>query len=137
MPINYKEYHPKWRLISKLIRVNRAKNRCECCGIPNKVIVKRLPDGGYRFLTAMEWDLINSRIKYQKSNLSECLKHFKFTKIVLTVAHLDHNKENNRFYNLKALCQKCHLQHDFKQHKDNRKYGRNRKGNHQLKLFEN
>jgi len=35
MPIDYKEYHPKWKLISKLIRVNRAKGCCEWCGAVN------------------------------------------------------------------------------------------------------
>lgn len=35
MPINYKEYHPKWSLISRLIRFNRAKGKCEWCGAVN------------------------------------------------------------------------------------------------------
>lgn len=35
-------------------------------------------------------------------------------KVVLTVAHLfDKTKKNGRFLNLAALCQKCHLAHDF------------------------
>lgn len=99
MPINYKEYHPKWKLISKLIRVNRAKGNCEWCGAVN----------------------------YQPHPVT-C------SKVVLTVAHIDHDKTNNRFGNLAALCQKCHLGHDIKQHVDNRKYGRNWKGDHQLRM---
>ncbi len=99
MPIDYTQYHPKWRLISKLIRTNRAKNICEWCGAVN---YKPHPKTG--------------------------------SKVVLTVAHIDHNKDNNRFNNLAALCQGCHLRHDIKQHVDNRKYGRNHKGKHQLKL---
>jgi hypothetical protein len=54
--------------------------------------------------------------------------------VVLTVAHLDHNKENNDYTNLAALCQRCHLKHDLQQHIANRKYGRKWKGKHQLKL---
>jgi hypothetical protein len=27
--------HPKWKLISKLIITNRAKNKCEICGVHN------------------------------------------------------------------------------------------------------
>ena len=46
------------------------------------------------------------------------------SKVVLTVAHLDHNKSNNSFFNLKALCQKCHLGYDLKHHLMNRRYGR-------------
>lgn len=34
MPFNRKKYHPKWKLIVRLIN-KRAKNRCEKCGIPN------------------------------------------------------------------------------------------------------
>lgn len=83
------EYHPKWRLISKLIRFKRAKNKCEWCGAPN---YKPHPKTG--------------------------------GKVVLTVAHIDHNKANNKFDNLAALCNKCHLKHDLPQHIQNRKYGR-------------
>jgi hypothetical protein len=35
MPINYKDYHPKWTLISRLIRTKRANNHCEWCGAEN------------------------------------------------------------------------------------------------------
>lgn len=89
MPIDYKEYHPKWRLISKLIRTNRAKNKCEWCEAVNG---QPHPKTGSR--------------------------------VVLTVAHIDQDKKNNRFDNLAALCQKCHLGHDINQHVFNRKYGR-------------
>lgn len=134
MPIDYKEYHPKWSLISRLIRYVRAKNKCEECGIKNGTVVKRLADGTYRQPCQTEWDMIHARIKYSHSNMTESLKYHGFTKIVLTVAHLDHNKKNNRFWNLKALCQRDHLRHDIKHHCANRKYGRNHKGNHQFKL---
>jgi hypothetical protein len=99
MPINYAEYHPKWSLISRLIRFHRAKNKCEWCGAEN----------------------------YQAHPVTG-------SKVILTVAHVDHNKNNNRFFNLAALCQRCHLTHDKEQHADNRKYGRKWKGKHQLKL---
>lgn len=99
MPIDYKEYHPKWSLISRLIRFKRANNKCEWCSAEN----------------------------YQAHPITG-------SKVVLTVAHIDHNKRNNHFKNLAALCQRCHLKHDIKQHTDNRKYGRNWKGDHQLKM---
>ncbi len=34
------------------------------------------------------------------------------SKVILTVAHLDHDITNNSFFNLRALCQKCHLRYD-------------------------
>jgi 5-methylcytosine-specific restriction endonuclease McrA len=41
------------------------------------------------------------------------------SKVVLTVAHLDHNPQNCTEENLKALCQCCHLNYDLEQHKRN------------------
>ncbi|SHF96869.1 hypothetical protein SAMN05444008_11535 [Cnuella takakiae] len=88
MPIDYKNYHPKWSLISRMIRVYRAHNRCEWCGARNG---HPHPGTGSR--------------------------------VILTVAHIDRNRENNRFWNLAALCQRCHLNHDRAVHIANRKYG--------------
>ena len=96
MPINYSEYHPKWSLISRLIRYRRAGNCCEWCGA------------------------INGQPHPKTKSI-----------VVLTVAHIDHTKTNNRFNNLAALCQRCHLHHDRHQHAANRKYGRNYRQNNQ------
>lgn len=135
MPINPKEYHPKWKLISKLVRYRRAQNKCENCGIDNQSVVKRMPDGSYRSLSAIEWDMVHCSIRYGSHNMTSSLKKHGFTKIVLTVAHLDRDKTNNNFANLKALCQKCHLEHDKEQHIQNRKYGRNhRKVNYKIEF---
>jgi hypothetical protein len=38
------------------------------------------------------------------------------TRVVLAAAHLDHNPSNNRLYNLKSLCQRCHIIHDRPYH---------------------
>jgi len=43
------------------------------------------------------------------------------SRVILTVAHLDHDINNNSLFNLKAMCQKCHLNYDIEQHKRNRK----------------
>jgi len=57
------------------------------------------------------------------------------TKVVLTIAHLDHDKSNHNVSDdrLKALCQGCHLKYDLHRHIENRKYGRNWRKN-QMKL---
>lgn len=133
MPINYAEYHPKWGLISRLIRYRRAKNRCEWCGAPNGSVIRWNKDGTYRTPNDVEWDMINAKRRGGYS-LQQAIKKIGFTRVVLTVAHLDHNKHNNRFDNLAALCQREHLGHDMQQHIANRKYGRNWKGKQQLKL---
>lgn len=126
MPMNYKEYHPKWPLISRLIRFQRARNKCEWCGAPNHKYIYRIEKGN------PDWELM------PEGHLADAmdLDGIKFTKIMLTVAHIDHIKTNNKFDNLAALCQRCHLRHDIKQHIMNRKYGRNWKKNQMNFIFE-
>jgi hypothetical protein len=132
MPIRKSEYHPKWTLISRLIRLHRANNRCEECGLQNGRIIKRLKGGDFRTPSAAEWDVYHSKLRNQYNKV-QALKVAGLTKVVLTVAHLDQDRNNNRFSNLKALCQCCHLKIDKGQHIANRKYGRHWKMN-QIKL---
>lgn len=49
------------------------------------------------------------------------------SKVVLTIAHLDHTPENNDRNNLKALCQRCHLDYDKEHHAINRAASRKAK----------
>lgn len=64
--------------------------------------------------------------------------------VVLTVAHIRHNKSDCRYNpeqydpndsenNLVAECQSCHLKRDAGLHAANRRFGRKRNGKHQLK----
>lgn len=70
------------------------------------------------------------------ANGTQVERNGKFTTIVLTIAHLDHDKRNwnVKMERLKALCQRCHLNYDRSRHIENRKYGRNFREN-QLTLF--
>ena len=43
------------------------------------------------------------------------------SKVVLTIAHLDHTPENCSEENLKALCQKCHNSYDARHRAETRK----------------
>ena len=43
------------------------------------------------------------------------------SKVILTVAHLDHQPENCDYSNLKAMCQKCHNSYDMPHRAANRK----------------
>ncbi len=47
------------------------------------------------------------------------------TKVILTIAHLDHDAENHNVTDdrLVALCQKCHFGYDRHRHQAKRKYG--------------
>jgi glyoxylase-like metal-dependent hydrolase (beta-lactamase superfamily II) len=122
MPINYSEYHPKWSLISRLIRYRRAGNKCEQCHVPNHAFVNRNPDGSWRFAMSLA---AKSEYEQYGWKVRELARHLECTYIILTVAHLDHNKRNNRFSNLKCLCQRCHFAHDRKDNVIRKRYGRN------------
>lgn len=41
------------------------------------------------------------------------------SKVVLTIAHLDHTPENCADENLRAWCQRCHLAYDHEHHQQN------------------
>ena len=112
MPIkeeNKKLYPKNWKQIREQI-LQRAKNRCEFCGVENHIEGFRTKGG--RFLRTDNNEL-NTRI-------AKCLG-YKIFKIVLTIAHLDHNPENNSPENLRALCQKCHLTYDKVHHAETRR----------------
>lgn len=49
------------------------------------------------------------------------------SKVVLTVAHLNHDEADCRDENLAALCQKCHLTYDAQHHAENAKVTRAKK----------
>lgn len=44
--------------------------------------------------------------------------------VVLTIAHVDHDTDHNDPDNLRALCQRCHNEHDAPFRVHNRRYGR-------------
>ena len=45
----------------------------------------------------------------------------KGSKVVLTIAHLDHTPENCDYSNLRALCQRCHNRYDAKHRAETRR----------------
>ena len=70
------------------------------------------------------WKLIRKNILIRSNNTCEFCgaKNYQphpvtCSKVILTIAHLDHDINNNNLDNLKSLCQRCHLQYDQKQHK--------------------
>ena len=59
------------------------------------------------------------------------------SRVVLTVAHLDHNPQNCADDNLRALCQRCHLRYDARLHAQHAAQTRRAKraASGQLELF--
>lgn len=90
---------------------------------------------------APDWKLRSRFIRfYRAKNRCEWCKAENYqphpitgSRVILTVAHIDHDRNNNSFFNLAALCQRCHLRHDAKQHARTRREKRNQ---WQTRLFE-
>ena len=109
MPIkeeNKKLYPKNWKEIRAQI-LKRANNKCEFCGVPNYAVGYRTDLGG--FVKA------DNDIEVYKSQGKKRIK------IILTIAHLDHNPANCNPNNLRALCQKCHNNYDKEHRKETRK----------------
>lgn len=115
MPINWKLYPKDWRDISDCIRFGRAEGRCEQCGVEHGAIICRHEDEPERYVIYDPDNAVYTTPQGDWIKLSEIPEGFLISddiKIVLTVAHLDHNPANNDLDNLKALCQRCHLNFD-------------------------
>jgi hypothetical protein len=98
MPIRpeMRDRYPKdWKFISRVIRFDRAKGRCECTG-----------QCGATPHEPGRCEAVNRRPHSMTGST-----------VVLTVAHLDHTPENCEPENLLAMCQRCHLVYDAEQHK--------------------
>jgi hypothetical protein len=97
VPCDYRRYPPNWKGEIRPAILARAGDRCE--GSP------RYPD--CRAANRQPHPVTGS-------------------KVVLTVAHLDHDTSHNAPSNLRALCQRCHLTYDIGFHAENRR----RRSNH-------
>lgn len=135
MPINYNLYPKNWKTEIRPAILQRAKNCCENCNVPNYAVGFRDEQGAFNPTRGnIVHDLAGQGLSYpslnplsyqeakevcdvcNSSDLGE-----KYIVIVLTIAHLDHDVSNNDFDNLAALCQKCHLSHDETHHRANRR----------------
>jgi hypothetical protein len=137
MPIkteNKKRYSADWFIIRERIR-ERAKDRCEGCGVHNHSVGYRdsernfVPCSGN--VTMEDYgqgiDPNTSKLLDYKDakSMADFQTHndeygFKYLVIVCTVAHLDHTPENCSDENLKFLCQRCHNLYDIPHRKETR-----------------
>jgi len=88
-PENRARYPKDWKAISARIRGDRAGGRCECTGECGS-------------------ECCQGRCGAWNGEMHPVT----FSKVVLTVAHLDHVPENCADDNLKAMCQRCHNRYD-------------------------
>jgi len=94
MPHDYRTYPSNWEAIKKTV-LRRAQYRCEGSPAYPKCRAK------------------HEELHPETSSL-----------VILSVAHFDRDLGNNDLTNLRAWCQRCHLNHDISQHIESRKYGK-------------
>lgn len=115
MPIDYSRYPPNWKKEIVPAVLLRAYNKCECCGLENKSTVYGIrmwikEDVRYKYKSI--WFRNEQDAKRESTNGDVWN-----IKVVLTIAHLDHDEENwdVSLDRLKAMCQLCHLRYDAKE----------------------
>lgn len=103
--------------------MQRAGHRCEMCNVENYKIILR---GVWRDIECYQdedgtiYDANTSEV-IGSDYVGEVHPTNKLIQVVLTIAHLDHDVNNNDPANLKALCQRCHNRHDAEYRNGNRK----------------
>lgn len=116
MPIDYSKYPPNWLSEIRPRILKRAKNKCEVCGLKHlsKVYAIKMwiRDDKSRYNLKSIW----FRDK-RDAEREHTIYHVKEIKVVLTIAHLDHDETNHdvKDERLKAMCQVCHLRYDARE----------------------
>lgn len=108
MPFDKSKYPPNWDSEIRPRILARANNRCECCGLKNGEEVYSFKNEENKTV----WERLVEGI-WQTNPMP------KKVKVVLTIAHLDHDEENWNVTDdrLKAMCQLHHLQYDAEEKK--------------------
>ncbi len=122
MPIRASEkarYPADWKRISREVR-EAAGNKCEKCGAPNGEYISRgtgFAEGTYMLMHGQVHCAETGDYKGMARGSEYPTRGL--VRIILTVAHLDHQPENCARENLRAWCQRCHLRYDAKHHAAN------------------
>lgn len=133
MPVNRKDYGPDWDDIAHEVKA-AADWCCEWCGAPHLQVIRRTGQEWGQW-QRVEFITETTGAQVETSQLSwKRLKYHRLVRVILTTAHLDRDHRNHDRNNLAALCQRCHLRHDIRQHIANRRYGRYHTREHQLTI---
>lgn len=125
MPIDYSKYPRDWKTAIVPRILNRANNCCEFCYVHNGAYVHSLAikinDNGRSKIKRIWISNWSDILRMQYYNTALFGRFVKQVKVVLTVAHLDHDEMDHDVSDdrLAALCQYCHLNYD-KQEKSRR-----------------
>lgn len=119
-------YPANWNEISARIRYERAGNKCEKCGVKNHSLGARDKNGNFMLVEPDGEKLL--RLAWPRPGEYRWFPdgvHRKVMRIVLTVAHLNHDPADCRDENLAAWCQRCHNQYDAAMRRERRKQREN------------
>lgn len=120
-PENRELYPANWKELREGILL-RANNQCEKCRAPNGAGIARgtgkdactyMLDDGQVFD-----DESGEFLGYARGSEYDAARH---PRVVLTIAHLDHNPATADPAMLRAWCQQCHLRYDAAQHAETRR----------------
>jgi hypothetical protein len=111
-------YPRNWREISAEVRFVRAGGKCQRCGRPHGETLRVLPDGRWYDPQQRTWRDGRGRDARWPDLLA--MTRACHSRIILAAAHLNHDPSNNRWRNLRGLCQRCHLLHDRRHHRRQR-----------------
>ncbi|WP_159479790.1 hypothetical protein [Chryseobacterium sp. 18068] len=121
MPCDYSKYPKNWKSEIRPRILDRANHSCEKCKVPNYTLIIRGMKGENEVYQNMDGIIYNcTNGERMGEDYLGNLKKAREVKVVLTIAHLDHNTTNNDDANLRAYCQKCHINHDKDFHLKNR-----------------
>lgn len=96
---NRYEYAPEWSDVIRPAILRRDGYKCKHCGVAHRAIVYRDSKGKY--------------IECDEFMKNWAVSHgFKVFTLYLQVAHLNHDKSDNRPENLLSLCPSCHSRFD-------------------------
>lgn len=112
--MNIIRYPPNWatEIVPRILK--RARNKCEICGLENGATIysakfNLILSDGQQKLRAIWF-----RLREDAEKIDHLCESIVEVKVVLTVAHLDHDEYNHKATDnrLKALCQYCHFKYD-------------------------
>ena len=117
MPIDYKKYPSNWKSDIRPRIMERANNKCEICGVEHKQTV-------YAIKLPIKIDGVVKKKSLwfrneQDAEREQIFNDVKPVKVILTIAHLDHDESNSEVKDerLMAMCQICHLRYDTEEKK--------------------
>ncbi len=118
---------PEW-FASREIVATRAKGKCEWCKKPKGIVLVAL-DGSGRWYNKNTRQWVRPPSFPARGSLDMRAEFPReLRKVVLTVAHLDHDPETNEHdpERLAHLCQRCHLLYDGPHHRATARLRRDR-----------